>query len=170
MPRGAGVYGGYYHASPECWSVYGEVLAAEYQNALLFGQVHQLAVDAYAAQHAGGPHPDKSVCIHLVGLHLVLERNVAPPDVPSCLRRLASAVTVWPHLPPPEERGPLTVFDVAAAESPQQHASRARAWAEQLWRVWSPHHEAVAELASLQPIGDHRAQRPANRPRGGRHL
>ncbi len=36
---------GYYNATPECWSVYTEVLASEYSNGVLFGQVHQLTVD-----------------------------------------------------------------------------------------------------------------------------
>src|SRR5215467_14647334 len=46
----------YINASPECWSVYTEVLEAEYSNPLLFAQVHQLTVDTYAAQHPGGKH------------------------------------------------------------------------------------------------------------------
>lgn len=147
MPAGDRVYDGGYHASPECWSVFGEVLATEFQNAVLFGQIHQLTVDTYAVQHAGGEHRDKSVCVHLVGLHLVFERAVAPVEVPRHLQRLADAVTAWPHLSPPTDRGPLTVFDVAMAESMREHASRVREWATQLWSVWSQHHPAVAELA-----------------------
>src|SRR5690242_9965062 len=58
---------GYYNVSDECWDLYTEVLGTEYSNAFLFGQVHQLTVDSYAVQHAGGPHPDKSVGVHLSG-------------------------------------------------------------------------------------------------------
>ena len=90
LPPGKRTYGRKFHASAECWSVFEEVLAAEFQNPVLFGQVHQLTVDAYAVQHAGGRHPDKSVCIHLVGLYLALERGVAPVDVPRQLQRLAT--------------------------------------------------------------------------------
>jgi hypothetical protein len=147
MPLSARVYQGYYHASPECWSVYGEVLAAEFENALLFSRVHQLTVDSYAVQHAGGNHPDKSVCVHLVGLHLVLERAVRPMDVPRALQRLASAVTSWPHFTAPEDRGPLTILDVAAAETPQEHESRVREWAARQWSAWGPHHGAITDLA-----------------------
>lgn len=147
MPLGDRTYDGYYHASPECWSLYGEVLAAEFENAVLFGQVHQLTVDTYAVAHAGGSHPDKSVCIHLVGLHLMLERNVAPVDVPPYLQRLAGVVRSWPHFSPPTSRGPLTVFDVAVADSSHEHAARVRQWAAQLWYDWGPHHEAATELA-----------------------
>lgn len=41
-------YEGDYNTSPECWSVYAEVLAEEYSNSVLYSQVHQLTVDTYA--------------------------------------------------------------------------------------------------------------------------
>ena len=146
MPLSKRTYDRKFNASAECWSVFEEVLAVEFQDAVLFGQVHQLTVDAYAVQHAGGRHPDKSVCVHLVGLYLMLERGVAPMGVPPLLQRLASR-TSWLHLDPPEARAAFTVFDVAAAESPQTHALRVSEWAAEVWRVWSPHHDAARELA-----------------------
>jgi len=142
------VYEGYYLTSPECWGVFTEVIGEEFGNAVLFGQVHQLTVDAYAVQHAGGPHPKKSIGIHLAGLFLVLERGIAPPDVARRLQRLAAAIAVWPQYAPPEERGALTVWDVALADSPLVHAERARAWAEAVWASWSEHHAAVAALVA----------------------
>ncbi|MFQ5668736.1 MAG: DUF5946 family protein [Candidatus Binatia bacterium] len=150
MPLSQRIHDRKFHASAECWSVFEEVLAAEFQNAVLFGQVHQLTVDAYCVQHAGGNHPDKSVCVHLVGLHLMLERGAAPMDVPPQLQRLASR-TSWPHLDPPGDRASLTIFDVAFADSPRTHAQRVRDWATQVWQAWSPHHDVARELA--RPIG-----------------
>src|ERR1700737_4528265 len=146
MPLSERSYDRKFHASAECWSVFEEVLAAEFQNPVLFGEAHQLTVDTYAVQHAGGRHPDKSVCVHLVGLHLALERNVAPVEVPRRLQRLARRAS-WPHLDPPEERASLTVRDVALEDSSRTHALRVREWAEQVWRAWSPHHEVAHELA-----------------------
>jgi len=52
-------YDGYYTVSPECWNVYTEVLQAEFSNMVLFGQVHQLTVNTYAVQHAGGIQKSK---------------------------------------------------------------------------------------------------------------
>jgi len=147
MPASDLVYDRKFHASAQCWSVFEEVLATEYQNSVLFGQVHQLTVDAYAVQHAGGAHPDKSVSIHLLGLYLVLERGVAPMQVPPLLQRRAEAAS-WPHLEPPEERAALTVFDVGMAGSPQEHARLVQEWASQVWRAWAPHHGAAARLAA----------------------
>jgi hypothetical protein len=138
---------GYYNTSPECWAVYAEVLAAEFSNALLFGQVHQLSVDSYAVQHAGGPHPDKSVDVHLVGLHLVLERGLRPTEVPPLLQQLASRVRVWPHFSPSTHQT-TTVFDVALADSVEDHIRLVRQWATGLWSAWSVHHSAVAQLAT----------------------
>lgn len=140
------VYDGYFNATPECWSVYGEVLEAEFSNAILFGRVHQLTVDSYAVQHAGGQHPDKSVDLHLCGLHLVLERDVSSTAVPSLFQRLVRAVEVWPHFAPPEEAGPLTVFDVAMADNPEEHAAVVRRWAEGVWKAWSMYHTDVVSF------------------------
>src|SRR4029453_12797488 len=74
--------GSYYNTSAECWDLYTEVLGNEYSNALLFGQIHQLTVDTYAVQHVGGPHPDKSVDVHLSGLYLALEKGIRSPYIP----------------------------------------------------------------------------------------
>ena len=132
MPRSTKAsYDGYYNTSPECWEVYTEVLGAEFSNAVLFGQVHQLTVDTYAVQHAGGPHPDKSVGVHLTGLYLTLDLGMRPMQVPRLLQELASQVRTWPHFPPPADQGPLTVIDVALAGSAEGHMHQSRAWARQ---------------------------------------
>ena len=147
LAAGALPYRGYYNASAECWAEYTQVLGREYQDAVLFGQVHQLTVDAYAVQHAGGGHPDKSVCVHLVGLHLVLERGFRPFDVPTRLQSLAANVVSWPHFAPPLKRATLTAHDLARASASLEHAQRAREWADQVWSSWSAHHAAIAALA-----------------------
>ena len=145
LPSNEQSYDRKFHASAECWTEFEKVLAVEYQDPAVFGEVHQLTVDAYAVQHAGGQHPDKSVCIHLAGLCLVLELGVPPMKVPPLLGRLASR-TSWPQLDPPM-RATLTVHDVASSDSPQAHVLRVRAWATDVWRAWSPHHGVARELA-----------------------
>ncbi|MBV9438936.1 MAG: serine/threonine protein kinase [Candidatus Eremiobacteraeota bacterium] len=133
----------YINASPECWSVFGEVLAREFGNAALFGRVHQLTVDAYLAQHPGGGHPDKSIAIHLAGLFLVLERGLRPHEVAPCLQRLAGRVREWPHFVPPAGRYGVTVFDVALAEG---HIAAVEEWARTVWAAW---HARYAEIAAF---------------------
>lgn len=141
-------YDGYYNASPECWGVYAEVLGAEYGDVALYARVHQLTVDAYAAQHAGGPHPDKSVALHLTGLHLVLERGLRPTRLPGLFRSLADRIETWPHLERPSRVGDSTVLDVALAGSSEEHAERVLDWAREVWEAWSERHPAVAAFAS----------------------
>ena len=138
----------YYNTSAECWDLYTEVLGNEYSNAFLFGQIHQLTVDAYALQHAGGPHPDKSVDIHLCGLYLALQKGIRSPYIPPLLQKLATAIAVWPHYEPPTKSGTLTVFDVAFCDSTEDHIRVVREWAQGVWESWSDYHTEVARLIS----------------------
>lgn len=138
----------YYNQSAECWAVYTEVLAAEYSNAVLFGQVHQMTVDTYAVQHAGGPHPDKSVDVHLAGLHLVLERGLRPTAVPPVLQQLAESVKEWPHFQAPSCVWELTVADIALASNAEEHAQLVRRWSASVWNGWSHEHAAIAKLVA----------------------
>ena len=148
-PKSGVAYDRKFHASAECWAVFELVLAAEFQSAILFGRAHQMTADAYAVQHAGGRHPDKSVCIHLAGLCLVLEGGVAPVEVPKALQRIAAVTTDWPHLePPPRRDGARTVRDVATASDPEAHVAMVRAWASEVWEAWRPHHDVVRSLVS----------------------
>ena len=147
----------YYNTSAECWTVYSETLGAEYSDAAIFGQVHQLTVDAYALQHAGGEHPNKSVGIHLAGLHLTTERGIKPPLIPPYLQRLAELVESWPHFDPPQTAWRLTVFDVAlVAGELESHTRVVREWSSEVWDAWSAHHAVVSALVAqhlgpLQP-------------------
>jgi hypothetical protein len=126
--------------------VFEQVLATEYQNGAQLGQVHRLTVDTYAVQHAGDRHPDKSVCVHLVGMYLELERGLPPHTVAPRMQQLA-ARREWPHLEPPSGRTTLTIRDVANADSPAIHAQHVRAWAAEVWQLWSPYHGVARELA-----------------------
>ena len=138
----------YYNQSAECWDLYTEVLGNEYSNAVLFGQIHQLTVDTYAVQHAGGPHPDKSVDIHLCGLYLALVKGIRSPYIPPLLQRLASTLEVWPHYEPPTERVSLTIFDVAFSDSTEANIRVVREWAAAVWESWSEYHTEVATLVA----------------------
>jgi hypothetical protein len=139
-------YRSYYRTNAECWDLYTEVLGTEYSNAVLFGQVHQLTVDTYAVQHAGEPHPDKSVGVHLSGLYLGLVQGIRSPYIPPLLQRLATEIDVWPHYEPPTDTGSLTVFDVAFCDSTEDHIRIVRQWAQTVWESWSDHHAEVARL------------------------
>jgi hypothetical protein len=138
----------YYNASRECWLLYAEVLGTQYSDAVLFGHAHQLTVDAYAVQHAGGAHPDKSVGIHLCGLYLLLERGYNHSLLPPLRQSLATSIGRWPRFTPPTRSSARTIVDLALAGSPTEHIAIARDWAAAVWAAWADHHAVVAALVS----------------------
>ena len=112
--------------------------------------VHRLTVDAYCAQHPGAPERRsiQSVNVHLVGLHLVLDRNADG----AFARRVIGAIADLPGgqlawLTPPAKRGRLTVLDVIQARDAEDHGVRVRDWAKSVWSAWTLQHGAIAQLA-----------------------
>jgi hypothetical protein len=142
------------NASPECWQLYGEVQGFELRHLELVRDLHQLTVDAYAAQHAPrevGDVPPISVAYALVGLHLALDRGVSGLEVRAAHQRMGKPDPSWPRLPTPDRTGAISVFDVAAAGamvgSVAGHAKAVRAWAAAVWQAWAAQHATVAMLA-----------------------
>ena len=145
----------YIGASPGCWRLYGEVLEKEYADYQRFAPVHRLTVDAYAAQHPGTPSPRSvgSVGVHLVRLHLQLERGLPHDRANAAMLEVSSRLKedfVW--LDPPAHPGEVTVVDVLKARDPEEHMGRVRRWARSVWEAWAPHHEAVRRLAGYPKI------------------
>lgn len=141
-------YDGYFNVSPECWLIFTDVIGVEFGNAVLFGQVHQLTVDTYAVQHVGGNHPDKSMAIHLVGLYLVLERNIKPTQATTLIKGLADVVKSWPHFTPPDNKASMTINDVTPVGSMDSHILSIHKWGREVWDIWSSHQLAIEKFAS----------------------
>ncbi len=138
----------YIGASPACWAVYGEVLAREYGE---FGypEVHRLTVDAYAAQHPGTPSRQsiQSVAVHLIGLHLTLDRGLPAAAVTAAIGRgVARGGFVW--LTPPSPLGEVVVADVLAAADLADHTRRVHAWATSVWSAWACHADTIRVWAA----------------------
>jgi hypothetical protein len=140
------VYTGDFNTTPECWLLFTQVLGVEYSNVVAFAHAHQLTVDTYAVQHAGGPHPDKSIDVHLSGLHCILNLELPPAMISRIRQQLAQSVQEWPHYPPPTDRSPLTVQDVVDADSIQAHIDGVNKWAAAVWDTWSAYHSRIADL------------------------
>jgi hypothetical protein len=128
------------HATPSCESVLHEVLGFEFQHPVML-RYHQLTVDAYGAQHAGGGAPAIRVAYSLTGLWLALEHGFSAEDVRSVHRRMGHPTPQWPTFTPPlPPQRWLTVLDVAEAGVRQHssggHARAAQQWAESVWAAW----------------------------------
>lgn len=142
----------YMASSPGCWAAFGEVLAREYSDLAYFA-IHRLTVDAYAAQHPGQPSPQsiKSVGVHLVRLHLLLECGLEMQRANDAMLAINQAKQHFVWLDPPPALGAITVADVHQAEDVGQHIQMVKAWAASVWAAWSPHHEAIRRWAP--PLG-----------------
>ena len=142
----------YIGASPGCWAAYGDLSGKEAGD-FRYMRFHQITVDAYCAQHPGEPSPQaiRSVAVHLVGLHLQLERDLPSEGLYAARQRVASLGKqekldlAW--LEAPAEPGKVTVLDVLDAGDPSEHEERVLRWAHTVWEAWSPHHETVRRWA-----------------------
>ena len=134
----------YLGASAACWALFGELLAREFGDPAYF-RVHQLTVDTYAVQHPGEPErrSTQSVGLHLMTLCIFLERGADAATGPKLHQRIMAKPPEFHWLEPPLSQGDVTVGDVLAARSPDEHAERVRAWAQAVWDAWAPHHEVV---------------------------
>ncbi len=133
----------YIGASPECWERFGELLAREYEDPAYL-RIHQLTVDAYAAQHPGNPERRaiQSVAVHLMTLAMVLEDGLDPRRGPPLHKRMVRRAD-YEWLEPPSMEGRMTVLDVLQAKTPCEHERLVRAWAEDVWEAWAAHHRRV---------------------------
>lgn len=138
----------YIGASPACWAVFGEVLAREFQDPG-YGWIHRHTVDAYTVQHPGldGRRQRQSVALHLIGLCHWLEQRLPTEHVNRVTQRLASSEVAWPWLEPPDDYE-LTVQDVIAATSGEEHGRYVRHWGESVWEAWSEHHDLIRRWAA----------------------
>jgi len=156
-------------ASPECWELLGEVQGFEMSHPSLVGRWHQLTVDAYGAQHAGGDPRAIRTAYSLVGLHLALDVGLTGIQVRDAHQRMGRPDPSWPAFERPQAGAEPTVADVAEAGvragSVEGHATAVTAWARAVWGSWSERHSAVAELAErvLPHVASHPDVRMAGR-------
>jgi len=142
----------YIGASPGCWAAYGKLSEKEADD-FRYMRSHQMTVDAYCAQHPGTPSPQaiRSVAVHLVGLHLQLEREPSTEGLYAARQRIASlgkeGKLDLPWLEPPASLGDFTVLHMLGVGDSEEYGERARGWARTVWQAWSDHHETVRRWA-----------------------
>jgi uncharacterized protein DUF5946 len=134
------------NASAACWHLYGEVIGYEASHLAELGRYHQMMVDAYAAQHAGPGAAAIGVAFALIGLRLALDEGWRGEQVRDAHQNLGSHFKDWPAFERPPKTGDLTVFDVAMAGSPKEHAAVIQAWAADVWTAWRSRHADVTAL------------------------
>lgn len=132
-------------ASSACWHLRATVQAHELSHVARLGGIHQLSVDAYAAQHVVQGTPSIATIFSLVGLHLGLELGWSGTAVRAAHQHLGQRFRTWPTFQPPPSRDWLTIADVAGSATPEDHAQRVAAWAASVWKGWSSEHDRVRD-------------------------
>jgi hypothetical protein len=107
--------------------------------------IHQVAVDAYAAQHVGPQVKPISTAFALAGLYLVFERDFTGRQVQRVHMEMARRQKEWPRFERPAERRVMTVRDVVLSPDSDKQAA-IRAWAQQVWSLWKREEDRIAAL------------------------
>lgn len=136
-------------ASPECWEEFGRLSAYGLEQASEDFR-HQVAIDAYAAQHPGPPARRITLWFALAGLHLALDKGWTGRQVQVAHQRLSHLDKVGPDLDRPSYPAAMTVGDVMAECPGYDRDTAVLAWARAVWRAWGPDQARVA--ARLPPL------------------
>lgn len=136
---------GRYNASAECWQLYGELSAYTVTRGDS-AFIHQLAVDAYGAQHAGENVRPITIAFALIGLYLACERDYSGRQVQHMHMLLAQRSKTWPRFASPPQARALTVLDVVEARPGEERDIMLRRWGESVWAAWGQEHERVRSL------------------------
>ena len=134
-----------YNASAECWELYCELTA--YTLARGYNEfIHQLAVDAYGAQHASSSGPTIGTAFALIGLSYTYERGYSGRQVQHMHILLARRTKSWPRFTAPAHAGPVTILDVMQTQPGEQRDAALRRWGQSVWDAWGTEHERVRAL------------------------
>jgi hypothetical protein len=134
-----------FNASGECLETYYELTYWTFmQQDERF--IHQHAVDAYAAQHAGGISRPISTVFGLIGLYLALENGYTGRQVQLAHMKIANRRKDWPRPELPSRKAELTVMDVLLAGTDAEKEKMLMKWAESVWRIWEHRHAWIREI------------------------
>jgi len=144
-------------SSPACWAAYGEVLAREYGDPA-YWRLHRMTVDAYAVQHPGSVSRQaiQSVAVHLCRLCIILEEGFSIEHANDAMLAIQKVGHQFRWLEPPRSRGEVTVADVLAATTADEHLGQVERWAKSCWASWAEHHATIRSWLPVEIRAKHR--------------
>jgi hypothetical protein len=107
--------------------------------------IHQLAVDAYAAQHSGPYVKPIATTFALVGLYLVNEKHYTGKQVQLAHMALAKKSKIWPLFIAPTDKKWMTVKTVVGSPMDKKE-EMIKLWSASVWDAWKPEQEKVRIL------------------------
>lgn len=152
LPQDKGETPERYHASAACWALFMELSAAQLSEGD-YTFIHQMALDAYGAQHSGGMSRNITTAYSLIGLHLAVEHRFTGRQVQRAHMELAKQRRDWPQLEPPKVREWVTVKEVLGVPSGPARDEMLKRWAASVWQAWQDVHEWVRVVSKeLLPV------------------
>lgn len=115
--------------------------------------IHQLAVDAYTAQHFGPQVKPIAITFALVGLYLINEKNYNGKQVQDIHIALAKKSKTWPEFFPPQNKASLTIRDVIQSSDEDKNIT-IKKWHSSVWKIWQRDEKQITTmLNNLLAIG-----------------
>ena len=134
-----------YNASPECWQLYGEMTAYTVTRGYETF-IHQLAIDAYAAQHFGKNVRPIGNFFPLITLCVAAEKGYTGRQAQHLHMLLAKRSKTFPTFTPPAYVGAITIADVMQAQPGEPRDAMIHQWVQSVWEAWSAEHVRVRSL------------------------
>jgi hypothetical protein len=111
------------------------------------GFIHQLAVDAYTAQHAHEGTKTIAIVFALIGLYLHVEQGFTGKQVQRAHMQLARRRREWARPELPSGMAPLRVGDVVRAAPGQERDAMIQRWCEAVWAEWQGARAQIVAMA-----------------------
>lgn len=107
--------------------------------------IHQLAVDAFAAQTADERTKNITLVFAVVGLYLFVEKDFTGKQVQDAHVKLSRFKDQLPEIILPVERGSITIDDVLKAEN---KTNKIKAWSRSVWGSFKSNQSVVEAFFS----------------------
>jgi hypothetical protein len=109
--------------------------------------IHQIAVDAYAAQHFGPKMKPVTITFALIGLYLVFERGYTGREAQLAHIKLGKTRREWPRFDVPLQKALLTVQDVLNSGE-ENYREFIIKWGKSVWEIWGEEDGKIAGLVN----------------------
>lgn len=109
--------------------------------------IHQLVVDAYAAQNAGETTKPIAIVFALIGLYLHLEKGFTGRQVQRAHMQLAKWPNTWTKPPLAQDRGEIRIEDVLAIEPGPGRDAMIERWCASVWECCQLSRPQIIEVA-----------------------
>ena len=136
---------------PNCATLWNLLLARDFEQSVLYGKHHRLAVDTYCMQHSSYVESAKSLAAHLCGLCVALEQN----NNTNKLKRLQLWLSTNPKVPKPELppfRGTVTIADVSGIDDPVNYGRAVESWARSAWEAYKKFQPIAREWLAMSAM------------------